>query len=99
MRAAVHAPHHGVAGVCHTSGPSPRPGRRLTGALATVALLNGAGDPGEHLVDLRAEGTSDGCADRDTVHTVPLDATARAVGHLIDHGTWPAGVTFEDDRG
>ncbi|MFE5721480.1 Imm1 family immunity protein [Streptomyces erythrochromogenes] len=96
VRAAVHAPHHGVAGVCHTSGPSRRPGRRLTGARATVALPNGAGDPGEHLVDPRAEGTSDGCADRDTV---PLDVAARAVGHFIEHGTRPADMTVQDDRG
>ncbi|WP_405452268.1 hypothetical protein [Streptomyces erythrochromogenes] len=30
------------------------------GERAMVALLNGEGDPGEHLVDPRAEGTSEG---------------------------------------
>ncbi|THA86553.1 hypothetical protein [Streptomyces sp. A0592] len=76
------------------------------GERAMVALLNGEGDPGEHLVDPRAEGTSggyplpngqvDGYADRDTV---PFDVATRAVGYFIDHGTWPAEVTVEDDRG
>ncbi|MFJ9548195.1 hypothetical protein [Streptomyces erythrochromogenes] len=76
------------------------------GERAMVALLNGEGDPGEHLVDPRAEGTSDGyplpngqvdshaCRD-----TVPFDVAARAAGHFIEHGTWPADVTVEDDRG
>ncbi|MFE7181460.1 hypothetical protein [Streptomyces erythrochromogenes] len=31
--------------------------------------------------------------------TVPFDAAARAAGHFIEHGTWPADVTVEDDRG
>ncbi|MEV6683539.1 hypothetical protein AB0N09_42875 [Streptomyces erythrochromogenes] len=76
------------------------------GERAMVVLLTGAGDPGEHLVDPRARGTSDGYAlsngqvdshaDRDTV---PFDVAARAVGYFIEYGTWPADVAVEDDRG
>ena len=76
------------------------------GTRAMVMLLNGEGDPGEHLSDPRAEGESsryllangqiDTYADRDTVD---FGAAGRAVAHLIDHGVWPDGATVDDDRG
>ncbi|GAA1961061.1 hypothetical protein [Kitasatospora viridis] len=75
------------------------------GERAMVTLMHGAGDPGEHLIDPGAEGSSDGYllsngqsdtyADRDTV---PFGVAARAVAHVIDHGGWPEDVTVEDDR-
>ncbi|MGW8777097.1 Imm1 family immunity protein [Streptomyces sp. NPDC055796] len=75
------------------------------GERAMVVLLDGEGDPGEHLVDPRGEGSSggyllsngqvDSYADRDTV---AFDVAGRAVAHFIEHGTWPAEVTVEDDR-
>lgn len=76
------------------------------GERAMVMLLDGAGDPGEHLVDPHGEGSSGGYLlsngqvdtypDRDTV---AFSIAASAVAHLIDHGAWPEGVTVEDDRG
>lgn len=71
-----------------------------------VVLLDGEGDPGEHLVDPRGEGSSGGCllsngqadtyADRDTV---AFDVAGHAVAYFIEHGTWPAEVTVEGDCG
>lgn len=76
------------------------------GKRAMVVLMNAEGDPGEHLVDPSGEGHTGGYllsngqidvyADRDTV---PFTVAARAVAHLIDHGTWPDDVTIDDDRG
>ncbi|MFE2163751.1 hypothetical protein ACFXB3_01500 [Streptomyces sp. NPDC059447] len=76
------------------------------GERAMVVLLDGDGDPGEHLVDPRCEGSSDGYvlsngqvdryADRDTV---AFDVAGRSVAYFIEHGTWPAGVTAEGERG
>ncbi|WP_405497310.1 hypothetical protein [Streptomyces sp. NBC_00096] len=75
------------------------------GERAKVTLLDGEGDPGEHLADPRAEGSSGGYAlpdgrtgshaDRDTV---TLDAAGHAVAHLIEHGTWPPGQTTASTR-
>ncbi|MGW2036803.1 hypothetical protein [Streptomyces virginiae] len=69
------------------------------GDRAMVVLLDGEGDPGEHLVDPHAEGSSggyvlaggqvDSYADRDTV---AFDVAGRAVAYVIEHGTWPASV-------
>ncbi|MGW6980951.1 hypothetical protein ACWGE1_16100 [Streptomyces sp. NPDC054932] len=75
------------------------------GERAKVFLLDGDGEPGEHLVDPHAEGSSDGYqlsngqvdvyADRDTV---AFDVAGQAVSHFIEHGTWPPGVTAEGAR-
>jgi hypothetical protein len=76
------------------------------GKRAMVMLLDGEGDPGEHLVDPHGEGRSGGYLlsngqvdtydDRDTV---AYSVAGRAVACLIDHGVWPADVTVADDRG
>ncbi|MBT2540063.1 hypothetical protein J7E99_04915 [Streptomyces sp. ISL-44] len=70
------------------------------GERSMVVLLDGEGDPGEHLVDPRGEGSSGGYllsngqddtyADRDTV---AFDVAGHAVAYFIEHGTWPAEVT------
>lgn len=72
------------------------------GDRAMVMLLAGPGDPGEHLVDPRADGESGGYALAngqidvyDDHDTVPFEAAGRAVWHLIDHGVWPDGVSVE----
>lgn len=72
------------------------------GERAMVALVDGAGDPGEHLVDPRGEGTSGGYllsngqidtySDRETV---PFPLACQAVEHFIEHGAWPHGVTVD----
>ncbi len=75
------------------------------GERAMVALLDGPGDPGEHLVDPKSTGNSGGYAmhngqidtysDRDTV---PFPVACRAVAHFIEHSLWPHDVVVEDDR-
>ncbi|MFE3767665.1 hypothetical protein ACFXPI_38555 [Streptomyces sp. NPDC059104] len=72
------------------------------GERARVVLMDGAGGPGEHLVDPRAEGSSGGYLfsngridtypDRDTV---PFPMACRAVEHLIEQGSWPHDVTVD----
>lgn len=72
------------------------------GDRALVMLLAGPGDPGEHLVDPRGDGESEGFVlsngqvdvyeDHDTV---TFDVAGRAVQHLIDHGVWPDDVSVE----
>ncbi|WP_371677472.1 hypothetical protein [Streptomyces sp. NBC_01276] len=69
------------------------------GERAMVALVDGEGDPGEHLVDPRAEGVSGGYllsngqidtySDRETV---PFPVACRAVEHFIEHDAWPHDV-------
>lgn len=73
------------------------------GERAMVMLLNAEGDPGTHLVDPRAEGSSggyvlsngqsDSYAGQDTVD---FDSAGKAVAHLVEHGTWPAGTAVAD---
>ncbi|MFI5987727.1 Imm1 family immunity protein [Streptomyces sp. NPDC051555] len=75
------------------------------GERAMVVLLDGDGDPGEHLVDPRGEGSSggyrlsngqaDSYEDRDTV---AFDTAAQAVAYFIEHGTWPSEVTVQGER-
>lgn len=75
------------------------------GERAMVMLLDGEGEPGEHLVDPRGEcssggyvlsnGQVDSYADRDTV---TFDVAGRAVAYFIEHGTWPVDVTVVNDR-
>ncbi|WP_331729959.1 hypothetical protein [Streptomyces sp. NBC_00073] len=75
------------------------------GERAMVALTDGAGGPGEHLVDPRGEGVSGGYlrssgqidtySDRETV---PFPVACRAVEHFFEHGTWPHDVLVEMTR-
>lgn len=72
------------------------------GERARVALVDGAGGPGEHLVDPRAEGTSGGYPSSsgriDTYpdeETVPFPLACRAVEHFIEHDAWPYDVTVD----
>lgn len=72
---------------------------------ATVMLLAGEGDPGEHATDPGAEGWSDGFVlangqsdaypDADTV---PLDAALRIVRHVLATGGPPADAAWTVDR-
>ncbi|MGO4463770.1 hypothetical protein AB4039_41920 [Streptomyces sp. M-16] len=72
------------------------------GERAMVVLVDGEGDPGEHLVDPRAEGVSGGYllsngqidtySDRETV---PFPVACRAVEHLIEHDAWPYDVVAD----
>ncbi|MFB0633449.1 hypothetical protein [Streptomyces sp. AB3(2024)] len=72
------------------------------GERAMVALVDGAGDPGEHLVDPRAEGISGGYllsngqidtySDRETV---AFSVACRAVEHFIEHDAWPHDVVVD----
>ncbi|MER7468806.1 hypothetical protein [Streptomyces sp. NPDC097981] len=67
--------------------------------------MDGADDPGEHLVDPRGEGNSGGYllsngqidtySDRETV---PFPVACQAVEHFIEHGLWPDNLVVEEDR-
>ncbi|GLV88450.1 hypothetical protein Slala03_81390 [Streptomyces lavendulae subsp. lavendulae] len=69
------------------------------GERARVALVDGAGGPGEHLVDPRGEGVSGGYLSSsgrvDTYpdgETVPFPLGCRAVEYFIEHDAWPHDV-------
>ncbi|WP_374777078.1 hypothetical protein OG756_34255 [Streptomyces sp. NBC_01310] len=75
------------------------------GERAMVSFMDLESGRGEHLVDLRASGTSgsyqlasgkvDVRADRDTV---TFEDAGRAVAYFIEHARWPDDVSVEDDH-
>jgi hypothetical protein len=72
---------------------------------ALVMLLTGESDPGEHAVDLGAQGASDGFVlangqqdEHPDEDTMPIDEAFRIVEHLVREGTWPADVRWISDR-
>ena len=74
-------------------------------ARAVVMLLDGEGDPGEHAVDLGADGVSDGFVlsngqwdEYPDADTVPLQEAFRIVRHIVGHGTPPEDAPWATDR-
>ncbi|MFE7602449.1 hypothetical protein [Streptomyces sp. NPDC057494] len=72
---------------------------------ALVMLLDSEGDPGEHAVDLGAEGTSDGFVLSDgqgdeypDEDTVPIGEAFRLVRHIVGAGSWPTDAHRVVDR-
>jgi hypothetical protein len=72
---------------------------------ATLSLLDGEGDAGEHAVDRGADGSSDGFILANGQHdeylnedTVPLGEALRIVRHIVSQGSWPADTSWVVDR-
>ncbi|MEN1886080.1 hypothetical protein [Streptomyces mirabilis] len=72
---------------------------------ATVSLLDGEGDAGEHAVDREADGSSDGFILANGQHdeypnedTVPLEEALKIVRHIVSEGSWPADTSWVVDR-
>ncbi len=72
---------------------------------AMVMLLEDEGDPGEHAVDLGAEGASGGFGlsnAQDDMYpnedTVPIREAFRLVGHIVGTGAWPMDARRVVDR-
>jgi hypothetical protein len=72
---------------------------------ATVMLLDGEGDPGEHAVDPEADGRSDGFVlangqndEYPNKDTVPLPEALRIVRHILSQGNPPTDAAWTVDR-
>ncbi|MFF8392571.1 hypothetical protein [Streptomyces sp. NPDC016172] len=72
---------------------------------ASVSLLDGEGEPGEHAVDPGAEGSSEGFILSNGQHdeypdedTVPLEEAFRFVGCILRQGSWPDDAHWVVDR-
>lgn len=72
---------------------------------AVVMLLEEEGDPGEHAVNPRAQGSSDGFVLSNGQHdeypdedTVPVGEAFRLVEQIVGTGSWPADARWVVDR-
>jgi hypothetical protein len=72
---------------------------------AMVMLLEDQDDPGQHAIDPRSDGHSDGFVLANGQHdeypdedTVPLPEALRIVHHILAEGSPPANTTWKIDR-